>query len=120
MLLSKMEAPVDARRGAIFAQIFRDAPPELLVSSPPEVPPVQKLREACSYLTSQTSLLIFSLVSSCFLLLLIVRPAFILKFEQDQKRPWRGCTRISWTSVAMSLCAVALFPFLLNFLMIRS
>ena len=39
-------------------------------------------------------------IGSLFILLL-VRPPFVLSFEYDKTRPWRGCSRLSWLSVVL-------------------
>lgn len=41
-----------------------------------------------------------------FSLLLLLRPPFVMRFDCDQLRPWRGTTRVSWISVAI-VCVVA-------------
>jgi hypothetical protein len=122
MLLSKMlEQPptacADARRGAAFSPLFSEEPGlALLERVPPPPPPLERMKLACNRVLSEASLLLLTLASATLATLLIVRPAFVLKFEQDQKRPWRGCTRISWVSVLATVLIVAALPFLLSFL----
>ena len=109
-----LEPACDARRGAAFSQLFAG---EAVVVA--EQPPLERVKLACNRVMTETSLLLLVLVSASLATLLIVRPAFVLKFEQDQKRPWRGCTRISWESVLTTLLIVPALPFLLNFLVRR-
>lgn len=104
----------DARRGAAFSQLFSEQPPP-----PAQAPPLVNVKLVCHRVLTETSLLLLVLLTACLATLLIVRPAFVLKFEQDQKRPWRGCTRISWVSVGLTLLVVAVIPFLLRFLLQR-
>ena len=41
--------------------------------------------------------------------LLVLRPPFVLHFEHDARRPWRGSMRISWFALFLSvLCVVAI------------
>jgi hypothetical protein len=41
-------------------------------------------------------------------LLLVIRPPFVLIFEQDARRPWRGSTRVSWFALAVAALVTAL------------
>lgn len=109
-----MDLPCDARRGAAFSQLFSEAP--LTLETPPAPPALERVKLICHRVMTETSLLLFVLVSSSLAMLLIIRPAFVLKFEQDQRRPWRGCTRLSWISVTTTLLLVSLLPFLLCFI----
>jgi len=120
MILSKMleqQPACDARRGAAFSQLFAEEPGlRLEEQGPPPAPPLERMKLACSRVLSETSLLLLALAGATLATLLIVRPAFVLKFEQDQKRPWRGCTRISWVSVLATLAIVTVLPCLLGVL----
>lgn len=48
--------------------------------------------------------------------LLLVRPPFVLAFEYDKTRPWKGRSHISWLSIALvavlASCAAAFVPML--------
>lgn len=45
----------------------------------------------------------------CLAILLVVRPPFVLTFEYDQDKPWKGKMSICWVSVLIvSLAASAL------------
>ena len=112
-----MEPPCDARRGAVFSQLFSDEP--IVPETSAAAPALERIKSVCQRVMTETSLLLLVLVSSSLATLLIIRPAFVLKFEQDQRHPWRGCTRLSWVSVATTLLLVSLLPFFLNFLLGR-
>jgi len=36
-------------------------------------------------------------------LLLVIRPPFILRFEHDARRPWKGAVSVSWFGVLVTL-----------------
>ena len=44
-----------------------------------------------------------ALVALCalFILLLLVRPPFVVSFEYDKTRPWKGRSTVSWASVCI-------------------
>ena len=110
-----MDIHPEDRRGNAFCQVLASV--DAAEAQQPAI--VGSLKQACYKAASETPLLIISLTASVLCVLLLVRPAFILKFEQDQRRPWRGCTRISWYSVFSTLMLVAFVPFLLRFVTIR-
>ena len=47
--------------------------------------------------------ILLSLLSlfAAFSLLLLLRPPFVMIFDIDELRPWRGTKRVSWISVAI-------------------
>jgi len=96
--LSKMDLRADDRRGNAFYQVFASTEPEPEVQRPAVI---EQVKQACQKAVSETPLLIVLLATAVLCTLLIVRPPFVLKFEQDQRRPWRGCTTISWSSDRM-------------------
>jgi len=52
--------------------------------------------------------LVLSLLTAlvAFAILAILRPPFVMHFDYDRDRPWRGAQRISWLSVFV-VCSVA-------------
>ena len=56
-----------------------------------------------------TLALLAALVS--FAALALLRPPFVMHFEYDQERPWRGSQRVSWLSVVVVCSVVAGAPF---------
>lgn len=110
-----MECRLEDRRNAEFARALATA--DVAIPEPEATPVAQQLRRACRRVVSEGPVTILALALTALALLLLLRPAFVLKFEQDQRRPWRGCTRISWSSVAVAVALVALMPLLLRFVM---
>jgi len=104
-----MDLRLDDRRGNAFHQVFASAEAEPEVRQPAVI---EQVKQACQKAISETPLLIALLSSAVLCTLLVVRPPFVLKFEQDHRRPWRGCTRISWLSVAVTVLLVSLAPIL--------
>jgi hypothetical protein len=45
--------------------------------------------------------LLFALAVCTLVALLLTRPPFVVRFEHDQKRPWRASQRVCWLSVAV-------------------
>jgi hypothetical protein len=111
-----MDLRLDDRRGNAFSQVLASI--DAAEAQQPAV--IGSFKQACHKAVSETPLLLISLAVAALCLLLLVRPAFVLKFEQDQRRPWRGCTRVSWCSVVVAVLLVALTPLLLRFVMSRS
>ena len=66
------------------------------------VPLRDRLADVVATLDDSPGLLSVTLALSCVALLLVVRPPFVLNFEHDLRRPWRGRASLCWTSV----CAV--------------
>jgi len=111
-----MALRVDDRRSNAFSQAIASSQME------PEVQPqpvIQQVKMACQKVVSETPILLAILATATLFTILLVRPPFALKFEQDQRRPWRGCTRISWSSVAVAVFLVSFSPLLLRFIMTR-
>lgn len=79
------------------------------------MPVMAQVHAAWRRTASEGPLLILLLAFATLALLLIVRPPFVLKFTQDQKRPWRGCTHLSWPSVLVTVALVAATPVALKF-----
>lgn len=110
-----MDLRFEDRRENAFCQVLASADAE---AQRPAI--MGSLKQACYKAVSETPLLLISLAVASLCVLLLVRPAFVLKFEQDQRRPWRGCTRVSWCSVVVAVLLVALTPLVLRFIMSRS
>ena len=111
-----MDLRLDDRRGNAFYQAFASTEAEPEVRQPAVI---EQVKQACQKAVSETPVLMTLLSAAVLCTLLLVRPPFVLKFEQDQRRPWRGCTRISWLSVAITVLLVSLAPLLLRFVMSR-
>jgi len=115
-----MECHIQDRRSGEFARALAAAELTAPPQEPAAPPVLQQLRGACRRVVSEGPVTVLALALAALALLLLLRPPFVLKFEQDQRRPWRGCTRLSWSSVAVAVALVALAPLLLRFVMARS
>ena len=80
-------------------------------------PPVAPLRDR---LCGSPAATLIALGASSLCLLLLLRPPFILKFEYDQRRPWRGCSKVSWVSVIVVTLVVMLCPLLASLVAARA
>ena len=66
---------------------------------------------ARNYLSYCSSCPLLSLGTTAVLalaILLLVRPPFVLLFEHDKTRPWRGKVRVSWMAVFVVLLVTLL------------
>ena len=111
-----MDLHLEDRRANAFCQVLASV--DAAEAQQPAI--MGSFKQACHKAVSETPLLLISLAVAALCILLLVRPAFVLKFEQDQRRPWRGCTRISWCSVVVAVLLVAVAPLLLRFIMTRT
>ena len=111
-----MDLRIDDRRSNAFSKVFASTETEPQVHHQPVI---QQVKLACQKAVSETPILISLLSATALITLLLIRPPFVLKFEQDQRRPWRGCTRISWFSIAITVLVVSIVPLLLRFVMTR-
>lgn len=89
---------------------------QVLSAVPASIPAAVQYRRFMGTV-SQNALLRALLVGAAVVfVLLLVRPPFVMSFEHDKTRPWRGCSKISWLSVfAVTLLAAgaaALVPWL--------
>lgn len=113
-----MDLRLEDRRENAFCQVLASVEAAEAQAQQPAL--MGTLKQACHKAVSETPLLLVSLAAAALCVLLLVRPAFVLKFEQDQRRPWRGCTRVSWSSVVVAVLLVATAPLLLRFVMSRN
>jgi hypothetical protein len=68
------------------------------------------LREWCSALARSSPALLCALAIGALVLLLLTRPPFVVCFEYDQRRPWKGTQRVSWISVVVVATVVTAAP----------
>ena len=105
--------------GGLYATLLQRTLDEAAASS---APPETRLRmgttqcvRACSKSVPLT-LVSVALLSVC--ILLIVRPPFVMLYDHDADRPWRGTLRVSWTAVFVAMlittAASAALPLALN------
>jgi hypothetical protein len=47
-----------------------------------------------------------------FFILLLIRPPFVMSFEYDRTRPWKGRSCVSWPSVIFVVLLMAVSSFL--------
>jgi len=111
-----MDPRLDDRRGNAFYKVFASTDLEPEIQEPAVI---ERVKQVCQKAVSETPFLLVLLATAVLCTLLLVRPPFVLKFEQDQRRPWRGCTRISWFSVAVTVGLGSIAPLLLRFVMSR-
>ena len=103
-----MEAPSGGaalRWSDEFARALEATPP-----APPAPPLWQRVTTGCSAVTQHAALMLLLLAVGTVLLLLVLRPPFVLTFEYDQRRPWRGGVHVSWLGVSCVTAFVLLVP----------
>ena len=64
------------------------------------------LRQRALALTEHPVALAAALALTCLAVLLVVRPPFALTFEHDQRKPWRGRSRVCWIAVLATTAIV--------------
>lgn len=75
-----------------------------------EVHTVARFRDSCVLLLSRAPFLLLALAVASAVLLLAVRPPFVVSFEYDQKHPWKGSQSVSWVGVVVTTLLVVLAP----------
>jgi len=112
-----MDPCLEDRRSNAFAKVLASADVDVEETTKDTV--MQQVRDVCKMAVSEGPVAATMIALATLLILLLVRPPFVLKFEQDQRRPWRGCTRISWSSVGVTVALVAFTPLLIRFIVAR-
>jgi len=106
-----MEERTDSQR---WSNEFAKA---LISDGPPEQPKVslwRRVATGCAAASQQRTLLILGLAVATVLLLILLRPPFVMAFEYDQRRPWRGGSHVSWLSITCVTSVVILVPVVLH------
>ena len=77
-----------------------------------DIPEVQIRRSCLSLLSacgSSPPLCLLVLVVLALCTLLVLRPPFVLQFDHDARRPWKGSMRLSWLAVFFTIvCTIAI------------
>jgi len=114
-----MDARLEDRRSCAFSRVIAATTEDAEVEAV-QAPVLQQFRAVCRRALSETPLTIAVLALATLAVLLVVRPPFVLRFEQDQRRPWRGTTSLSWSSVAVTVFLVALAPLVGRFVLAKA
>jgi hypothetical protein len=90
--------------GGLYATLLQRTLDEAAAASAAAAPrlPVsatQCARACCKSVPA--SLAAVALLALC--ILLIVRPPFVMLYDHDSDRPWRGTLRVSWTAVLVTV-----------------
>ena len=87
---------------------------QVLSAVPQSVPATVRCQRFVGSVSQSPALRALFVGLGALFILLLVRPPFVLSFEYDKTRPWKGRSHISWLSVlavvALAAGAAALIP----------
>jgi len=87
---------------------------QVLSAVPPSAPATVRCRLFVDSVAQSPALRALFVGLGALFILLLVRPPFVLSFEYDKTRPWKGRSYLSWLSVsavaALAAGAAALIP----------
>ena len=114
-----MNSVVDMHVATSNTAMLRDALHQAALADCVQVAPETFARRAFTEFTeaclSSPALVLCSTAVAALAIVLVIRPPFVLLFEHDSRRPWRGKMQISWFStlvaVLVTLVAAAAIPF---------
>lgn len=93
------------------ARRFSQAVEQALTSAQRDESWVRDAKEAI-LASRATSVLLVAVLAA--LLLLVIRPPFVMRFEHDRRRPWRGSAHVAWRSVLATASLTAALALLLS------
>lgn len=80
------------------------------IQEPPPAPLWRRVAVGCAAASHNRALTLLALAVASVLVLLLLRPPFVMAFEYDQRRPWRGGVQVSWLSVICVTAMVVMVP----------
>jgi hypothetical protein len=85
---------------------------QVLSAMPSEAPVIIQCRRFLEIVSSSSLLRAAMVALSSAFLALLIRPPFIMSFEHDRTRPWKGRSYVSWLSVLMVILIMGAASFL--------